>query len=224
MKKLVEIILKKPRIKAFVLSKLLSPLDFRLLGFKERGYLFDIGWFKTGNGLHVDEEEEYIPQFSYPFLEILKNKISNKMSVLEFGIGFSSIYFAKHCKSITIVEHDPTWAKKIGDLLTNNSTILLEENLDNYLAPLKKDDSVYDIVIIDGIGYLRNMCAEASLDKISDKGIIIFDDTERSEYNEAIDKIIAKGFKRLDFWGIAPGAFNNRCTSIFYREGNIFNI
>ena len=62
--------------------------------------IFDIGWFKTGNGLHVDEEEEYIPQFSYPFLEILKNKISNKMSVLEFGIGFSSIYFAKHCKSI----------------------------------------------------------------------------------------------------------------------------
>ena len=68
------------------------------------------------------------------------------------------------------------------------------------------------------------MCAEASLDKISDKGIIIFDDTERSEYNEAIDKIVSKGFKRLDFWGIAPGAFNNRCTSIFYREGNIFDI
>jgi hypothetical protein len=224
MKKLVETILKKPRIKAFVLSKLLSTLDFRLIGFKERGYLFDIGWFKTGNGLHVDENGEYIPQFSYPFLEILKTRINREMNVLEFGIGFSSIYFAKHCKSITIAEHDPVWAKKIGDLLPKNSKILLEENLDQYLKPLEEDNNTYDIIIIDGIGKLRNICAQASLEKISKTGVIIFDDTERDEYNQAMQKIEEKGFKRLDFWGISPGAFNNRCTSIFYRTKNIFNL
>ena len=91
--------MKKPRFKEFALRTLLNQLDFRLLGFKERGYLFDIGWFKTGNGLHVDENGEYIPQFSYPFLEILKTRINTEMNVLEFGIGFSSIYFAKRCKS-----------------------------------------------------------------------------------------------------------------------------
>jgi len=224
MKKLAEILLNRPKIKAFALNKILSKIDFRLLGFKERGYLFDIGWFKTGNGVHVDNYGEYIPQFSYPFLEILKQRINKKMSVLEFGIGFSSIYFAKHCKNITIVEHDPIWAKKIGDLLTENSNILLEENLDNYLGPLKGDTFKYDIIVIDGIGDLRNMCTEVSLEKVSDKGVIIFDDTERAEYKEAMEKIVAKGFKRLDFWGIAPGAFNNRCTSIFYREDNVFNI
>jgi precorrin-6B methylase 2 len=223
MKRLVEILLKKPRFKEFALRTLLNKLDFRLLGFKERGYLFDIGWFKTGNGLNVDENGEYIPQFSYPFLEILKTRINTEMTVLEFGIGFSSIYFAKRCKSITIIEHDPIWAKKIGDLLPKNSNILLEENLDQYLKPLEEDNNTYDI-IINGIDKLRNISTQAILEKISQTGVIIFDATEKEESKQAMQKIEEKGFKRLDFWGISPGTFNNKCTSIFYRTNNVFNL
>ena len=31
-------------------------------------------------------------------------------------------------------------------------------------------------------------------------------------------------YNELDFWGIAPGIFYNKCTSIFYKDNNCLGI
>ncbi|MEJ2506834.1 MAG: hypothetical protein P8Y81_11300 [Ignavibacteriaceae bacterium] len=80
----------------------------------------------------------------------------------------------------------------------------------------------FDIIIIDSI--FRNECLVECLNYLTDQGIIIFDDTERNEYLEGIEFAVKEGFKKLDFSGIAPGIFFRKCTTIFYKENNCFNI
>jgi hypothetical protein len=50
------------------------------------------------------------------------------------------------------------------------------------------------------------------------------DDSERKEYKKGIEYLQQSGYRKIDFWGIAPGIFFNKCTSIFYRDKNCLGI
>lgn len=36
--------------------------------------------------------------------------------------------------------------------------------------------------------------------------------------------ITTAGCRRLDFWGISAGSDLHRCTSVFYRDGNVLGL
>jgi hypothetical protein len=59
---------------------------------------------------------------------------------------------------------------------------------------------------------------------LSSEGVIVFDDTDRSDYDPAYSFLKEYGFKRLDFVGLSPGSFHENSTSVFYREVNVFKI
>ena len=83
-------------------------------------------------------------------------------------------------------------------------------------------ENKFDIIIVDGRD--RVNCVKNSIDKLKENGIIILDDSERKEYNEAKEFLFYKGYKKIEFWGIAPGVFYNKCTTVFYKEHNCFGI
>ena len=78
------------------------------------------------------------------------------------------------------------------------------------------------MIFIDGIH--RVVCCSTSLNNLTDKGVIVLDDSERDEYKPGIDVIVNSGFKKLDFWGISPGYLFRKCTTIFYKESNCMGI
>jgi hypothetical protein len=67
-------------------------------------------------------------------------------------------------------------------------------------------------------------CIKQSIDSLSPAGVMVLDDSERDEYKEGIAFLRTKNFRSIEFWGIAPGIFFRKCTTVFYRDGNCLGI
>lgn len=195
-----------------------------LLSLKHSGYLKEIGWFKSfQNKIPMNEKGEYIPWFTYPFISFIEDRLSESFNVLEYGSGYSTLYFSKHCKNLISIESNVKWLEKIRKN-SNKNVELLYYKLDdfNYVNPKEIADKRFNIIIVDA--EKRNSCLKNSLAYLADDGVVILDDSDRNEYNEGIEFLLNNDFQRIDFWGISPGYFNQKCTSVFYRNHNCLKI
>ena len=209
-----------------IIKLILHPKELRaLISLRDTGYLNDIGWFNAFNsGEPVDKNNKPIPWFTYPLIDFLSNRLNKNLNVFEFGSGNSSIFFAERVKSLTSVEHNREWFKKIKGLLPSNSKLSYVESStpDQYVEPLRLSNEQFDIIVVDGI--FRNECLIESITHLSDVGVIILDDAERAEYTEGINFILSKNLKRIDFSGLAPGLLYSKSATIFYKNDNCINI
>ncbi len=80
----------------------------------------------------------------------------------------------------------------------------------------------YNLIIVDAVD--RVNCAINSIKQLSPNGVLILDDSEQEEYSAIFKFFIKKKFKKIDFYGISPGYFNRKATTIFYRPNNCLNI
>lgn len=204
---------------------LTHPQAFKMiLSFKESGYLYEVGWFRSlEEKKPVDKDGNPIPWFTYPAIEFINSRLSKKLKVFEFGSGNSSLYLSLRVSFVYSVEHDKNWFNTLS-IVDDNLKLKLTspDSPEIYTKPLEELDSKFDIIIIDGL--YRNECIKKSIEYLSEKGIIILDDSEREEYKDGINHLISKNFNRLDFWGLAPIVFLKKCTSIFYYDTNCLGI
>jgi len=63
----------------------------------------------------------------------------------------------------------------------------------------------------------RRLCVRYAVENIKDNGIIIFDNSNRSDYLEGYQYLIDRGYHQLRFWGSVTGAGFPSCTSVFIR-------
>ncbi len=199
-------------------------LDGWMLLFVESGLKQD-GWFgafrtKTA----IDNNGNPIPWVTYPFIDFISERLNSDMNIFEFGSGNSTLYYAQKVNSITSVEHNQTWYKKMSEIIPSNVNLIFKELIANgeYSRHSKIQNTKYDIIIIDGED--RNNCIYNSINSLNNNGVFVLDDSEREEYNEAVSFLNNKNFKRLDFWGMAPGILYKKCTTIFYKSDNCLNI
>jgi len=207
------ILIKEPK----VLSKLLS---LRL-----SGYLMDVGWFNAFKaGEPIGKNLEPLPWITYSFIDFISGRLKRELSIFEFGSGNSTLFFAERVKTVTTVEHNAEWYNKLKEKLPGNVELVLSksDSKEDYLNDLKKSNNNYDIIFIDGIH--RVECCFTAINHLTVGGVIILDDSEREEYNEGMKYLINNGFKRIDFWGIPPGMFIRKCTTIFYQPVNCLGI
>jgi hypothetical protein len=207
------ILIKEPK----VLAKLLS---LRLFG-----YLIDVGWFSAFKiGEPVDKNFEPLPWLTYSFIDFITERLSKEFNVFEFGSGNSTLFFARKVKDVTSVEHNIEWYNKLKSKIPDNSKLILSisDRSEDYIAGLKQSDKKFDLIIIDGIH--RVDCCLSASNYLTDKGVIILDDSERELYSEGIEYLLNEGFKRIDFWGIPPGMVIRKCTTIFYKTKNCMDI
>ena len=207
------ILIKEPK----VLTKLLS---LRLFG-----YLIDVGWFNAFTiGEPVDKNLEPLPWLTYSFIDFITERLSKEFNVFEFGSGNSTLFFAERVKQVSSVEHNREWYNKLKSKIPVNSNLILSKSdcSEDYIAVLKQSDKKFDLIIIDGI-HRADCCLSAS-NYLTDKGVIILDDSEREQYSEGIEKLINEGFKRIDFWGISPGYLYKKDTTVFYKTQNCLGI
>jgi hypothetical protein len=203
-----------------------EPKVFRsLLSFRSFGYLLETGWlnsFKYGNP--VDSNFQPIPWFTYSAIDFLKDKLRSDFTLLEFGSGNSTLFWSERVNEIVSLEHNIEWFEKLRIKIPENVELILtsSKSPQEYLSILNKMQKKFELIVIDGI--FRNECLNESLNLISNGGIIILDDSERRDYKEGIRLITERGFRKIDFSGIAPGIFFRKYTTIFYRDINIFDI
>lgn len=206
-----------------IIQKLMDLLKLRSLhALKKDGYLVDVGWFRSfEEKKSVDKDGNPIPWIAYPAIDFIKSRIKDNMSVFEFGSGASTAWWAKLVKEVDAVEHDEEWFKIVQENKAANTNIFLETG-EEYFIKASSTGKKYDIVFIDGID--RNECAESALTGLKEHGVIIWDDSQREEYNPTYDVLYKNGFKRIFFTGMSP-VYNERVeTSIFYRTNNCLGI
>lgn len=209
-----------------LLKVVASPKRLRsLLSFNEKGYLAEIGWFNSFDTRSpVDEGGNPIPWVTYSFIDFIKGRLNHQHTIFEFGSGNSTYFYAKYAGIVVSVEHDREWFDKILKTKPENAELIyceLVRDGDYCRVPLKLEEK-FDIIIVDGRD--RVNCCKQSLNALSEKGVVVLDDSERGSYKEGIDFLISKGFKHLSFSGISPGLFYRKSTSIFYRTDNCLGI
>lgn len=191
-----------------------------------KGYLKTQGWSESYFGRKpVDGFGKPIPWLSYPFISFLEPRLQKTFRVFEFGSGNSTYWLATRVKEVVSCEHDETWYQvvKAASEKFNNATI--------YLKPLAQDDfyqkevtkhGKFHIIIIDGRE--RIQCSKEALNAIEDNGVIIWDNSDREKYDSGLKNLENHGFRRLDFFGLAPGGYKETCTTLFYKTNNCLNI
>jgi len=198
---------------------------FSLLSHGHKGYLDSIGWFKAfdthqavdGNGLPI-------PWVTYSFIDFIKPRLTKEMSIFEYGSGNSTLFYAKNVRRVVSVEHDKAWHAKIVKQKAENAEMIFCE-LDKaglYSKKAASLDEKFDVIIVDGRD--RVNCCKFGIEGLTPTGVIVLDDSERENYNEARTFLKQQGFKEISFSGISPGLFYEKSTSVFYKANNCLEI
>ena len=187
--------------------------------------LVEDGWYKSFNlKQSVKGNGDPIPWNTYSFIRFIEPRLQKHFNIFEYGCGNSTLWYASRVNSIKAVEHDKNWINYISKKLPSNAKIIFHELSKDgaYAKEILGSNNLYHIVVIDGRD--RNNCAKYAVTKLTNDGIIIYDNTQVPEYTESIEYLINLGFKRIDFIGNLPIVAHSNTTSIFYRNNNCLGI
>ncbi len=193
----------------------------------EKAYLFETGYIKSiEKGAPLTKSGDPIPWLTYSFVYFIQERLKPEMSILEFGSGNSTLYWSKRVNTVESIEHDPAWYEKVKSMnLPKNANVSLKKVAKggDYTKFSKIPDTPkFSIILVDGVE--RVSCLKNNYTLLEDNGVMVLDDSEREDYLTGINFLIEKGFKKLDFWGLAPGVLNHKSTSIFYKENNCLGL
>jgi hypothetical protein len=187
------------------------------------GALKNYGWFQSYHSKRsVDAEGKPLPWYTYPFILFLKPRIKPSFDVFEYGSGNSTKWYAGRVRHITAVEHEAAWVDIVRPGLPANAELLFRELGEKYIQAIRETGKKYHIVVVDG--RKRVKCTMFASDYLTDDGVLILDNSEREFYEEAKNFMKERGFRRLDFYGMAPIVSHETCSTVFYRPGNCLDI
>ena len=78
----------------------------------------------------------------------------------------------------------------------------------------------FDVVVVDGMA--RTLTAWLAVQYVKPGGIIVFDNSDRWQYNSAYRILSTAGFRRIDFYGPGPVNRLEWCTSLFVKDLAVF--
>ena len=170
----------------------------------------DYGYFASVRDGVLRDRNGYVPWFTYPAIEALKSWDLSGKSVLEYGCGYSTLFWANRVKQVVSIEHNADWYQKINQLVPGNVDLRLR-SLENYAEV----DGRYDVIVIDGYAEkrMRYHCARASLPHLNGGGLVIVDN---SDWLPGTCLWLRRsGLIQIDFNGLVPGNPQAQTTSFF---------
>lgn len=196
-----------------------------LVSLKLGGPLKDDGWFRSvKTGASVDVHGSPLPWLTYPAIEFLKRRVNNRMSVFEYGCGNGTLWWAAKVKEVVAVENERSWSDKMRPRIPHNVALYQIDLVygGEYSRKIGEYDNIFDVIIIDGRDRIN--CVKYSLKALKPDGVIIWDNSDRAEYQEGYDLLRKNGFKKIEFVGMCPVVNIKTETAVFYRRDNIFGI
>jgi tRNA A58 N-methylase Trm61 len=172
----------------------------------------------------MNQKGEPIPWMNYPIINFLEERLNSDMTLFEYGSGYSTLFYASRVKSVVSVEYDMDWFNIMQSQLPSNVNLLYQtKDIDGeYCRKINFDGDRYDVVIVDGRD--RVNCVKQSIQALTERGVILIDDSQRERYTEAIVFATEHGFKALSMEGLKPTGSKKDRTTILYKEGNCFGI
>lgn len=172
----------------------------------------------------VDADGNPLPWINYPLIGILEERLKRSMRVFEYGCGYSSLFFAGRVASVVSVEHSAEWAELVNeaaaDLDGDLSVRLAEAGQDYINSPA--DDEPYDLILVDGLD--RDQCLAVAAGCLSERGVILLDDSHRPEYAGALRRQRDQGMKVLRLRGPKPNSLVEAESAVIYPERNCLGL
>jgi hypothetical protein len=162
-----------------------------------------------------------LPWYTYPCIDFLKNRSFEKATVLEFGAGQSTLWWAQKATRVVALEGDQAWLEELRGKVPQNVELHLV-SVDSPLACVDsvnqilgtQSSAVFDVVVIDGLWRYEMIDIAARV--VNRTGIIICDNAEGYGFYEGFKD---RDFFRVDFFGNVPGVVLPHCTCIYFRPG-----
>lgn len=192
------------------------------MAFSKRSYLVKTGFMysKIKDSLR-NKDGEYLPWMNYSIIRLFDERLTNDLTVFEYGSGSSTMYFAQRVGSIMSVEYNQTWFDTVQEMTNDaaNAEVKFVELGEEYHRSIKLlgGGQRFDIVLVDGRDRVES--AIFSFDYLTPGGVIILDDSARPHYSPAFDFFRQKGYKALTLVGLKPTGFSTDTTTIFYKSG-----
>lgn len=182
------------------------------------------GWAASAESRRpIGPDGEPLPWYTYPAIYFLTRRIKREMRVFEYGSGNSTLWWASRVVAVTSCEHHEGWFAEMSPKVPANVSYM-QRNLENgqYANALLEKSDLFDIIVIDGRD--RVACASAALQRLTDDGVIVWDNSNRGRYRPAYVELDRHGFRRLPFKGHGPISKQEWETSIFYRPANCLGL
>ncbi len=183
------------------------------------------GWFKSYYTKQaIDSMGRPLPWCTYSYIRFIGPRLNKGMQVFEFGCGNSTLWFADRVMHVSSVEHDEKWASYVKTIAPANVTLNFQalEYGGEYSKMVLLQGRKFDIVVVDGRD--RVNCARNAIHALHEKGVIVFDNSDRDDYLPAMELLAETGFRRIDFFGMSPVTAHENVTTIFYRDYNCLGI
>ena len=193
--------------------------------------LYDQAYFKSvQRGEFRDHEDNYVPWFTYPAIDALKNWDLSDKRVFEYGSGYSTLFWASRAKEVVSVEHDRGWHEKISKLAPPNVSLVLApidksdgsepspEMREQFRKYAEAIDGRFQVIVVDGYARsrVRYQCAQAALPHLDANGLVILDN---SDWLPASAMFLRKaGLIEVDLSGPVPGTNHYQTTSFFFTR------
>lgn len=190
------------------------------------GYAATSGWLDSlGDSKPKDASGRPLPWYTYACVYFLESRLPPDLEVFEFGAGNSTLWWLERCRQLTSVEHNRQWFDYLNARFAGKgNTLLLRADVDDpsYTNAVAGFARPFDVIVIDGRN--RVQCALNSVERLTGRGVLIWDDCDRSRYRDGVQQLLARGFRKIDFFGLAPVSPRARSTAVFYRAGNCLGI
>ncbi len=161
--------------------------------------------------------DDKLPMLSVPFLDWFNSYNFKYYTLVEFGSGKSTNYFADRTNHVYSFETDKAYYTKVSISARKNVSMTLKsaDDLENGNFDLNMSDKT--IVFIDS-DCNRFMLTKSVLSKAL-PAVIIFDNSEW--FINSSKEIISKGYNEFIFWGVRPESFIDKATSVFIKKDGI---
>lgn len=163
-----------------------------------------------------------VPWWTYDAIDDVEAWLADRQGVtaFEWGSGASTIWLAKRVESVHSVEHHRGFGEMMQANLadTANATVEIVEPVESsvpkipsakeghggldfapYVERIHEIGGTYDLIVVDGRA--REACLLAALDHLAPGGIVVFDNTRRRRYQDAI---AAAPVRERAFKGLTP--------------------
>lgn len=164
-----------------------------------------------------------VPWWTYDAIAAVDGWLSGRerpIRVFEYGSGASTIWLARRVDEIHSVEHHQEFGDMMRAELAGEEKVSLRViepvasahpvvasqkeghaglDFEAYVRSIDDVDGEFDLVVIDGRA--REACLEKAKDRLAPGGIIVFDNSRRRRYVEAI---AASGMKETVHAGLTP--------------------
>lgn len=189
---------------------------------EEDGFAIAGGWIEGLASQLPIYDSELVPSLNYALLHLLKERIKPEWRVLEFGAGYSTVWWSRHVAMVHAMEEDAGWAETVRRLAEPGKHIITQAPAVDFPARTRELDGSFEIVVVDCSN--AGACAVAALPRLRSTGAMIVNHSDRLEHAELIRAWKERGLRELRLTAPAPGSLRMEVASVLYLADNCLGL